>query len=109
MSQYPTLQLEPTAFPFTDHERARLLVYRAAVAAHLYGEFDADSSNGARPFTAPDLNRFAAYRAAIEAGLYSDFFQSGGHAERQPNQGEIPPLHWTPATTKNLRNEGFQS
>jgi hypothetical protein len=72
MRQHPFRLLEPTDFPFTEHERARQFVYRAAIIAGLYSDAETRTSDDARPFTEPELSRLAMYRAAIQAGFYTD-------------------------------------
>jgi hypothetical protein len=86
---------------FTDHELARLTVYRAAVAAGFYT--DACVATGptaaseaelgiatarqtelpdlaAAGFTCHEIARLVAYRGAITAGLYRDSCDEGGTA-----------------------------
>ena len=80
MNNSPVRHVEPAGYPFARHEIARLLVYKAAIAAGLYSDAHVDSSNGACPFAAPELARLASYRAAIQTGFYTDFFEQGGRS-----------------------------
>jgi hypothetical protein len=79
MNNSPVRQVEtPTTFPFTGHEIARLTIFRAAVAAGLYGDGECAGERRRLPFSARELIRLATYRAAIQAGFYTDFFAQGG-------------------------------
>jgi hypothetical protein len=78
MNTSPVRQVEPADYPFARHEIARLLVYKAAIAAGLFSDAKVDSSNGVCPFTAPELARLAIYRDAVQAGFYTDFLEPGG-------------------------------
>jgi hypothetical protein len=86
--------VEPGYGTFTNQERARLSVYRAAVAAGFFTDWDGSTEttdtellawlltktvNGspsdetrAFPFTAGELRRLEQCRAAVAAGYYSE-------------------------------------
>ena len=90
MNNSPGRQVEPASYPFARHEIARLLVYKAAIAAGLYSDASMDSSNGACPFTAAELARLAIYRAAIRAGFYTDSFTQPGEAALKSRERPSP-------------------
>ena len=81
MNNSPVRHVEPAGYPFARHEIARLLVYKAAIAAGLYSDATVESSSGACRFTAPELARLAIYRDAVQAGFYTDFLRQGGEAQ----------------------------
>ena len=82
--------VEPTYSTFTTAQLARLAVYRAAVAAGFYTDWDgsaestdtavlgwlttdsASSGAGAFPFTTDELERLERCRAAVVAGYYTE-------------------------------------
>ena len=82
---------DQTGYVFTDQERDRLLSFRAAIAAGLYGDgwmdeaaldcadlrvpdFVTEPGSAPHPFTPGELARLAACKAAVDAG----FFNEGG-------------------------------
>ena len=86
--------VEPAYGTFTEQERARLSVYRAAVAAGFYTDWDGSTDSPdtellawlvsktasgspsgeaqAFPFTAGELRRLEQCRAAVAAGYYAE-------------------------------------
>jgi hypothetical protein len=81
--------VEPAYGTFTKQELARLAVYRAAVAAGFYTDWDGSrettdvealgwlasdtvSSGEGYPFTAAELERLERCRAAVAAGYYTE-------------------------------------
>ena len=73
MHNSPARQVEnPATYAFTRHERARLTVFQAAIAAGAYGDGHVQPNDGAYPFSERELVRLAVYRAAIQAGFYTD-------------------------------------
>ena len=83
MNNSPVWQIDnPATDAFTRHARARLAIFRAAVAAGLYGDGAVQSNDGPCPFSARELIRLAVYRAAIQAGFYTDFFAQGGAGQQ---------------------------
>jgi len=78
-----------TGYVFTDQERDRLLSFRAAIAAGLYGDgwmdeaapdcddlrlpdFSIEPDSIPCPFTARELASLAVYKAAVDAGFYNE-------------------------------------
>lgn len=80
---------DQTGYVFTDQERERLLSFRAAIAAGLYGDgwmdeaapccddlrlpdFSIAPDSLPYPFTARQLATLAVYKAAVDAGFYNE-------------------------------------
>ena len=79
---------------FTAQELERLAVYRAAVAAGFYTDWDGSTAetdvqalawltapSSGYPFTPAELERLEHYRAAVAAGYYGEDQPSGGTSE----------------------------
>ena len=60
----------------TPAERARLAIYKTAVAAGIYSDAPPEQSHAYR-FTAAELARLMVYRAAVAARFYTDQLDEG--------------------------------
>jgi hypothetical protein len=65
---------------FTPAERARMSVYKVAVARGLYTDAVSEAEESGRyRFTAEELARLVIYRAAVAAGFYTDQLDNASH------------------------------
>ena len=91
-----TLVDNPSSSTFTNSELARLAIYRAAVAAGFYTDWDGSATStdtealawlaspgagsAGYPFTPAELAKLEGCKAAIAAGYYSEELPSAGRA-----------------------------